>query len=395
MHENCDCNKDCCKNQNAFKKAYTLELMTTLSCDMRCHYCFGSPGLVVPEDHKGNMSEDVWNKSIDLIDNIKTTKFFENYDELHIMLFGGEPTLSIDRANYIIDRYKDNDDINFYMVTNGQHLEEMKPLLDKYALRREGRDPKLFVQISYDGNPINDIKRRDCHGNITSEKTKAFIKYMQDNDYVYTMKATVTYDTLKYLHDAYLDFINVSNGDIEYFPTIDQSEFSNKLIENIDENKKEEYKHDLERELLKIAKDEINNAKKTGFYRPRFQWFTDSKPICAMGHSYICIGTNGNIYPCHGTAYIGETSKICSIFDSDYPEKIFEANRYFGKIKYDGNKCEGCTADYCLKCPSESYKMSKMSTDEEKYTDYGFNEFRCSLYKMSSKIKRAVEAIVK
>ena len=380
------------------KKIFNLELMVTLSCDMRCQYCFGKPGLAVPDRNEGKMKDAVWKNVISLIDNIKSKEYYKGYTGLNVHFFGGEPTLSLDKIQEVMERYENIDDVVFKMVTNGQHLKELAPVLERYSTKTSNilGEPKFYIQLSYDGNPIHDMKRRDINGNPTSAIVKEHVQYMQENGLPYTMKSAITYDTFKYMYEAYEDYLQVSKGDVRYFPTIDQSDAANKMVEFLSEEKKKEYRLDLETSLLKIAKKEIARARsmRNNRYIPQFNWFDNSKAICSMGDGYITIAADGTIFPCHSTAYGGDRSKIATVFDLDMDEKIIAAFDFFKKIKYDNPTCLSCEADYCLKCPAEAYALSKKDTAEDRYTDYCFNEYRCSLYRMASKIKKAFEHIV-
>jgi hypothetical protein len=40
-----------------------------------------------------------------------------------------------------------------------------------------------------------------------------------------------------------------------------------------------------------------------------------------------------------------------------------------------------------------TYKCSKKIKNEDKYIDYAFNEFNCSLYKLVGKIKKAYDVL--
>lgn len=379
--------------QNYQRNTLTMELMLTLSCDMRCHYCFGSSGLMDFVNNPGDMRDRVWKAVIKEIDNIKKKKYFENYQTLNIHLFGGEPALSVDKISELLDRYADNDDIVVKMVTNGMHLDKLAPILDKYSSRvtRYG-EPKFYIQISYDGNPVHDLKRRDCSGKPTSDKVKESIRYMQDHNHTYTLKSTITYDMFKHMYEAYEDFLDVSRGQVAYFPTIDYSERCDAII--LSKEQEEEYRKDLETSLLKIAKREIMKKRQYGRNcRTGFSWFSTNRAICGVGSGYFTIGIDGNIFPCHNEAYGGDRNKVTSIFDKEHEQKIVEMAEKFNKLKGESEDCKACPVDYCLRCQMAAYSASKKEKEEDRYIDYGHNKFRCSLYQLAGKIKKAVDRL--
>lgn len=381
-----------CRNNG--RRILNFEVMLTLACDMRCKYCFGKNGLSSPNSKNGEISEDVWQEVLSELDNIDSKPYFKGFDGVNVQLFGGEPSLAVDKIQELLKRYKSNARVIVKMVTNGQHLDELAPILLEYSSFNSLflQEPKFYIQISYDGNPVHDIKRVSLDGSKTSEKVKAHIEFMQKNNLPYTMKSAITYDTFKYMHEAYLDFLDVSKGVIHYFPTIDQSESANMAALSFSEDYKKELIYELEKSLAKIAADEIRFARRISPkpYFPRFAWFEGNKSICSMGSGYFTVGIDGRIYPCHNTAYGSGVSEITNIFAEDKDEKIADAFDFFSKLKYNSHKCLECDASYCLKCPSEAYIHSQKNSDFSRYTDYGFNEFRCKAYRIASNMRQAI-----
>ena len=138
-------------------KPYTLEINVTKECNFACSYCF--------EGAHCRQTEDV----ADRVDDIKKAVsdmfaddwFNENFGLVRITFWGGEPTLRPDILQSFVDEYLEDERVGFLMYSNGSRPDIIKEIFEPVKERFE-------VQISYDGQPIHDLRRKDIAGAPTS-----------------------------------------------------------------------------------------------------------------------------------------------------------------------------------------------------------------------------------
>ena len=132
------------------------------SCNLRCKYCFADEGEY--NGHKGVMSVETAKKAIDYV--VKKSGPRKN---IEIDLFGGEPTMIMDRIKEIVAYARENEkawnkNIRFTMTTNATLLtDEMMDYMDEefenIILSLDGRqeiNDKVRVKIDGSGS-YNDI----------------------------------------------------------------------------------------------------------------------------------------------------------------------------------------------------------------------------------------------
>ena len=132
------------------------------ACNLRCKYCFADEGEY--NGHKGVMSVETAKKAIDYV--VKRSGPRRN---IEIDLFGGEPTMIMDRIKEIIAYARENEkawnkNIRFTMTTNATLLtDEMMDYMDKelenIILSLDGRqevNDKVRIKIDGSGS-YNDI----------------------------------------------------------------------------------------------------------------------------------------------------------------------------------------------------------------------------------------------
>ena len=356
-------------------KSFHIDINTTKNCNLRCTYCFE-----VKNNEIKNRSFEHVDSLIKFLDEFMETEFFlSTYSDICLNFWGGEPTLNKELFNKIVSEYIDNDKIRFFLYSNGFHLDDhfikMFKMIQKIQLNGH---PKIVVQISYDGVPIHDFDRIDVNGKGSSDEIKKTIQKLKDNNVFYVLKSTIAPHNFKYMYEAYLDVIKLSNSG--YFPTID-------LHEVISKEDYEQHSRDLYENLYKIGAYEIKNRQKL------FKWFFNNRALCAAGSDMIAIDINGNIQPCHGGLYTDyDDHLISNITDSDVMEKIINSSIKYNSFCYiEPDKCKKCSVGFCLRCNAAHYTFSDKPTYEEKWMDFNNQDYLCHYFGIVDVVSRSVD----
>lgn len=357
-----------------------IELNITNQCNLRCSYCseFGK--------YNSKNFGDIKEKFYVFFDDLLKSDFFnKNYSDIALYFWGGEPTLESNLILEIVRRYEDNKNVRFMMYTNGYDMpEKLKEKIKNLKYETVGQHRKFFTQISYDGNPIHDIKRKTTHKGSSSDKVIDLIKWYGKNNIPFSIKSTVTYDTLKYIYEAYVDITNLVNEfdsfyGFGYFPTLDY--FNHHSGDNI-----EEYKKDMVDSLKKLIFYLLKNDKK--IKNVNFKWFLDSKANCSAGADLFSIDTNGDITACHGCLYTNNRDHVLGHIDDGVSCIEIASEKYRKLMPITPEECKTCIATFCVRCNTVRYENSTKDTFEEKWNDYTNNNALCSIYKEAGKMTR-------
>lgn len=360
-------------------KIYDIFINMTRDCNFRCIYCY-------EKDKYRNdyLSINNAKKILEFIRELKESDFFiRDYSSIRLTFFGGEPLLNKDVLKYIVKETKDDSLIYYSLITNGSKLDDIIEIFDSVKIIRLYNAPKLHIQVSYDGAPINSSTRPDVNGKNTSQLVKNNIRELFDNGYNISIKSTVTPDNFKYLPDAYDDIRSIyPEGYGVYFPTIDYyNEYSiGYKIEDLNDS------------MIKLAAREASYFKK--FNQFFFAWFEkNNNRICSAGKDMIAIDTNLDVYPCHGAFF--ENSKdhlIGNLHDEDILNKI--NNHKNNLLIYAPETCQKCNTSICYKCNIIKYKYSKKNTYNERWNDHSNQPWLCNYYTSINKIKLALYKIL-
>lgn len=381
------------KRQMNRQKEFNIDVNLTQRCTMNCDYCFAmKPGFT-----------DEMAKSQPTINFLKTfmnSSFFtEGYERLCINLWGGEPTMKMSHIEDFCNTFKNNPKVRLFIFTNGYQYWDMyrlKRLLLEFKGRMVGNDPKLCIQISYDGIPIHDIKRRSGKS-LTSNNVRNMMKWCDKQKTPFVIKSTVTPDTFKYMYDAYKDIYNLYKEcnnigfykNINYFPTIDYY-----ASEKSSTEEHAQYCNDLEENLSAIASNEINCLKYGRFF---FSWFNKNMSKCTAGKHSFAIDIDGKIYACHGCLYSHDKNihYITSIDKQNWEKELkqndFQLAPYMNWLLH--HDCEDCNVEYCLKCNQGKFEHSKKNGYLEKWFDYKCQPQLCEYYKINNIVKQAMYKI--
>ena len=134
-------------------KNIRLSVATTMSCNLRCPYCF----------EEGNKSPEFMHD--DVADSIVKYLVSKKAHNINITWFGGEPLMNFKEIERISNSLKNNDvTFSASIITNGTlFTRAMIEKLDGYSIKS--------VQITLDGNqPQHDTKRSFANGKGTYAK---------------------------------------------------------------------------------------------------------------------------------------------------------------------------------------------------------------------------------
>lgn len=371
------------KKSKKVYKLYALEITTTEACNFRCSYCF----------EKGTIPNTFNNKDTDLL--IKRVNqllddpwFKQEYEGLKIILWGGEPTMNMPLCEAIIKAFEDDERVCFFIYTNGSTMDEFIDTLIRVRDKpfMDDEEAKFVVQVSYDGNPINDECRiprdKDCYSSIIVRNA---IQLLYKNKIKFGLKATMSWDHFEWLPLVWEDFHSLYEEfgkSISYSVTVDYYDVQfNKYAVIIRES------------ILNIARKEILFYKRNGKFLSNI--FADNKAICATGKSMATVDTNGSISYCHGCLYSENDFIYTSIFNDNFVEEIKRSHDFFTKHDTEPDECKDCPAGLCLRCNVRKYDASKKEKLQDRWFDYASQTELCDYYKMVGKIGTALRLILK
>ena len=307
-------------------------------CNLRCKYCFADEGEY--HGHKGVMSVETAKKAIDYV--VKRSGPRKN---IEIDLFGGEPTMIMDKIKEIIAYARENEkawgkNIRFTMTTNATLLnDDMMDFMDKEMGN---------IILSLDGRKeVNDNVRIKVDGSGSYDDILPNIKKMiakRDKRKTYYVRGTFTHANTDFYEDVKA-MVNEGFREISIEPVVLEDGHPLALTESdlpqIFENYDKLY---YEMARRKKEGDEFN------FYQ--FNIDLNGGPCvykrisgCGAGFEYVAITPQGEVYPCH--QFVGkEEFKLGSIYDDTYDAEL---GKKFKKAHiYNKPKCKNCWARfYC------------------------------------------------
>lgn len=367
-----------------------FDLNLTQACNMRCDYCFEEKSI-----NYFNMFEILY---IRLDEMLESDHFKKNYDMVNFNFWGGEPTLKYKEIIEMVERYKFNDSVKFFIFSNGYDISGLKYLLEYLkGVTIKGNHPKLTIQISYDGYPLHNMHRKDKDGNTTSGMVLGTIQWLDKNKIPYVIKPVIRPEDFKYMPEAYRDILRLTYEDDpdffksqNYHPTI---EYYNS--EDITDEQADIYAEDLRKSLIRIASEELVRVKDL-YKKPFFDWFFKSLALCSAGQHFFAIDVNGDIYPCHGCFYSKpKDHKITNISLGRMPEDLID---FSSKLRADNqcipDECKSCETSYCMRCNVVKYDLSKKDKYIDRWRDYANQPNLCKYYKTVGKVSKVFHKVL-
>lgn len=370
---------------------FYIDLIITKNCNFRCSYCYERG-----KHSNENVSFETIDYFIKFIDDFRKTETFKNnYNGIKICLFGGEPTLELKKIKYILDKYKDDDRITFLIFTNGSNPGTLN-LIQQYD-KKINNINKIHVQISYDGEKIQELNRKYKSGKSSTETVKKLIDDFMLTDLSFSLKSTIRTENFGLLYETYLEFIELNKKYkkeiLSYCPTIDYSlEYNNNIIGDLNflNNKKI-----LESNLLLIVKDCKENPENKNIFSLFSGYDVKS---CSAGMHSICVNYDGNIYKCHGVIFSDDIDLhyINNIRNED-AVSIFESSRieHIENAKQKDKDCNSCYAVLCMNCNSMKFSYSKKKEYYDRWYDRLCQPILCEYMKSISKYSIVVNDMLK
>ena len=202
------------------KGVFGLEITTTQACNYRCSYCFES--CHEPEE-KLLDATIIINRVNELLD----SKWFnDQYSGLKIILWGGEPTMNMPLCKTLLEAFRLNERVCFFMYTNGSTIDNLMPTLRRLKKQHFiNNTPKCTIQVSYDGNPVHDLRRLDSKGMPTSNDVKHAIYELDKYGINFGLKSTITWQDYHLIPESWNDIKNLNyvydESNIKYALTVD------------------------------------------------------------------------------------------------------------------------------------------------------------------------------
>lgn len=360
------------------KKKFTLEINLTEKCNFNCEYCF--EGNDKTSGKSNILSSDPSSLIIAIYTLLDDSWFNQEFGLLQIVFWGGEPTMNMHLMRIIINEFKDNHKVSFMIYTNGSRIDKLLPAIEPIK-------DKIKIQISYDGNPVHD-KRRKIGNSPTSDIVINGMELLHENGFEFKLKSTISPKDFKYMSMIWDDIYSLFKrfgSNIGYAPTIDY----------YNEDYKDEYLDNLTDSLLDIAVKEIKLYNRYKYVL--LTWFTrNNKSICGSGRTMAAINIDGEVYFCHGAFYNnGVPLKYSNIFDAKQFVKAIKNNKdMLERFIYDDG-CERCVATTCLRCNYAKYLKSQKENLIDRFYDFKCQKDLCNYYKLIGKICRAFRYKIK
>lgn len=373
---------------------YCIDVHMIHSCQNRCSYCF----IDFETGNKGQISNETLDNVAEKVEYLTSNpRFLNYYSGITIFFWGGEPTLHPKGIKRLIEKFKDNDRVAFFIYSNGQSIKNVIDLLEQYKNKFAGNGrPKVTIQISYDGIASHDKSRLTSTGKKTALKVKEVIYMLNEKQIPYTTKATLGWNDLNCIYDNYMEYRRMNdhfNGRIGlYCPTLDYSkspDFSKEQIQNILNTLTEQFK--------KIAKMEMEYYEQHNEFF--FSWLNPSKAICAAGSDMACVSREGKVLVCHGALYSPDSSihqvNDLSLDNSKFLDNIINnKNNYRKSAQTLPKGCQNCFTHYCMKCNVVKADNSKKTDIFDRWNDYNNDEVQCLVYKHIGKLRLALMQII-
>lgn len=367
------------KNQIKKPRKFTVEVNLTEACNFNCEYCFEANKKISGKPHVLNQNPQVLFDAIQYI--LDSSWFNYHFTKLSIVFWGGEPTLNLELMKLIINEFENDKRVTFMIYTNGSRIPFLIDIIQNVRDRFE-------IQISYDGNPIHDM-RRVRKGQPTSRVVKSGMETLYLNGIDFTLKSTIMPKDFIHMDEAWDDIYKLWQryGDkIKYSPTID---YYNNVFS-------EEHLKNLEMAMLVIASKEYHFYKKEN--RCLLTWFNKkNKAICSSGKSMCAIDIDGNVYFCHGAIYSGPMSEFryTNIFDKEEMLNAIQLTQEKLEVEIYDDECERCVATTCLRCNHAKCLNSDKTNLVDRFYDMKCQPDLCTYYKLIGKINRALMAKIK
>lgn len=364
------------------KGVFGLEITTTQACNFRCTYCFERSH----EPEEQLLDAKIVIKRVNQL--LDTEWFNEQYSGIKLILWGGEPTMNMSLCKQLMEAFRTNEKICFFMYTNGSTIDNLIPTLRRLKKCHFIKNtPKLTIQVSYDGNPIHDLRRKNSKGDPTSPEVKHAIYELDKYGINFGLKSTITWKDYFLIPEAWEDIKNLNyiydESKLKYSLTVDYY--------NVEFRK---YKSQVEDALIQVSQKEIKFYQEFNHFLSNI--FRSNRAFCATGKSMAVVDTNGEVFYCHGSIYskCSEELKYTNIFNKNFINSLEKANKFFFDNHIEPIECENCIASSCLRCNVKKYEESNKESFKDRWYDYPAQKELCEYYKLVGKVGAAMESFL-
>ena len=264
----------------------SISLGLTNNCNLNCSYCFEG------KKNKLTMSVDTAKKSIDWL--------FRNdvsgpVSKVDISFFGGEPLLEMNTIKEIIIYAREKAELigkeaNFSATTNGV-------LFDK-EIAEYWIENNLGILLSCDGiKKAHDISRKSQSGEGSFDLVEKNFDNVLSLNKGKEVRMTYTPHTCKYIADGVQYLSNCGFESISVFPS-EEMKWTDQDLLACEESfyKTGEFLVNALEKNITLIINPISNRLKSLLNE-------DTKVLnnemCGAGRTYVGIGVDGTIYPCH------------------------------------------------------------------------------------------------
>lgn len=327
-----------------------LHIEITSKCNERCVHCY------IPQDCKKNHMEP------ELFYNV--LEQCKKMNLLHLTLSGGEPMLHKDFIGFLRKCKEYNFSVNVLSnltLLNDKIIDEMK------TNRLLGVQVSLYAIDSKIHDSITKIKG-------SCDATKNAILRLNEND----IPLQISCPIMKQNKNCYTDVVdwakehNMHVGS-DYVIIARYNHTTQNLNNRLSIN-----------DIKKVINDRIVNEQKYSDLitkeAQKEKNITPDDIVCSVCHSSICIGDNGNVYPCAGWQdYVVGNANETTI--EDIWKNSIKVQYLRGLRKRDFPKCIQCPEnDFCTMC------MVRNANEHPLGDPLAVNEYFCKIAKLNKQI---------
>lgn len=275
-----------------------MEMLVTGRCNLGCSYCFAEAN-----QKKQDMKVETALKAVDHLIEMPFNHFYIKFD-------GGEPLLRKDlleeTCQYTLEKFrqvKKEGYLLFEVTTNGT-------LIDSEAVRLFKRF-NMRVLISIDGpGRLHDQARPYINGSPSFKDVLTGIERMRDADYPFRAVTVVGRHNLANTSEIIDFFARAGIKDLRFNPVLKHGRGKQDWQDNGIEPG----------EYLSFMKSAVSRCREDGLLHEdniesmlrnmvsRGRNFKCMRSNCGCGHYYLCVDSDGDIYPC--AYFLAETRSL-------------------------------------------------------------------------------------
>jgi radical SAM protein with 4Fe4S-binding SPASM domain len=279
----------------------------------------------------------------------------------------------------IINHFLNDEFFSFWIFTNGWLLAKYIDYFDEIAKSTS----RLWIQVSYDGQPIHSIYRRHKTGCETTDVVRQSILLLAKHNIPFSIKSVLPVQSLDLLLNVYKDIealneeLRSFNKTVTYNPSLDYTETYDWSF----------VKPKLKRALSELL---VYLLDKKEIY---ITWFLplNRRPYCSAGLNICSLSYDGFLYPCHGFIYLKKTPYKFHMNELSI-EKLQEMQTRIQMFrKYEPLECRRCNVNTCTRCHAVFYNKSSKSKEEERWFDKDSTYWVCKAYKLIDKAYRVLK----